>query len=504
MRSFRAPSAALLIALATGLSTGTVASTVSAQGWGIQNQPPAPSFGETIQRVVQMPTDSELQQRAQQLGLNVVNVMWEDTGRFQGSSVGPNISDLTLQVREPIGGGRHRTHLLPVIRYPNFSDRTADVRANKLWVRVGNQRSQGQGGQLHAVPLSEVLGNLRAYLSDPSSLLGDGDFTAERDTHYLVSAQHVFVPIQTEGRAEFNPVLYNYQSQPGSPAVLTLLVTRQGTSATIIENNSGDQSYQGWGQQLFFNHEGQRTVFTAERRSAVARRIENGQATAQDVGALDEGADMMMIVQVPLRHRSPRFQAFDGDMPMAAGAMAESAAAAPSMARRSRGGSDVENAVVGHGDALGPFREMGGLRLERDPRFPVRVTVQFYRATSNGVIEPQDLAQVKRQIDRVYEDGDFVGSLVVPEDGRTRPTEWQRIRRQWLSGVVMPQPVVTQPVVQPVVHPVVHPVVVPVSQPIPYVTQVSSPNLPFLAAIPGTSIPFDPLFAAFVRTFAPD
>lgn len=500
MRSFRPSTVALVIALATGV---TGVSTAEAQGWGIQNQPPAPTFGETIQRVVQMPTDSELQRRAQQLGLNVVNVMWEDTGRFQGSSVGPNISDLTLQVREPIGGGRHRTHLLPVIRHPNFSDRTADVRANKLWVRVGNQRGgqnqggQNQGGQLHAVPLSEVLGNLRAYLSDPSSLLGDGDFTAERDTHYLVSAQHVFVPIQTEGRAEFNPVLYNYQSQPGSPAVLTLLVTRQGTSATIIENHSGDQSYQGWGQQLFFNHEGQRTVFTAERRSAVARRIENGQATSQDTGALDEGADMMMIVQVPLRHRSPRFQG-GMDMPMAAPSMAESAA--PSMARRSRAGgsSDVENAVVGHGDALGPFREMGGLRLERDPRFPVRVTVQFYRATSNGVIDAEDLAQVKRQIDRVYEDGDFVGSLVVPEDGRPRPTEWQRIRRQWLSGVV--QPVVTHPVA----HPVVHPVVMPAGQPIPYVTQVSAPRLPFLAAIPGTSIPFDPLFSAFVRTFAAD
>ncbi|MCB9621585.1 MAG: hypothetical protein H6724_19280, partial [Sandaracinus sp.] len=212
MRSFR-----VLCALVLALAAGPLG-TASAQGWGIQNQPPAPSFGETIQRVVQMPQNAELQRRAQQLGLNVVNVMWEDTGRFQGSSVGPNISDLTLQVREPLGNGRHRTHLLPVIRYPNFSDRTADVRANKLWVRVGNQRGNGQGGQLHAVPLSEVLGNLRAYLSDPQSLLGEGDFRAERDTHYLVSAQHVFVPIQSEGRAEFNPVLYNYQSQPGSPA----------------------------------------------------------------------------------------------------------------------------------------------------------------------------------------------------------------------------------------------------------------------------------------------
>jgi len=406
--------------LAFGLAAA--AAPVSAQGWGIQH---SPTFRETIQRVTSMPTDHDLQRRAQAHGLNVVNVMWEDTGRFQGSSVGPNISDLTLQVREDLGGGRVRTHLLPVIRYPNFSDRTADVRADRLWVRVGNHR---QGGGAHPVPLREVLSNMRAYLSDPTSLLGDGDFTAERDSHYLVSAQHVFVPIQQQGQAEFNPVLYNYQSMPGSPAVLTLLVTRQGTSATIIENSSGDQSYQGWGQQLFFNNEGQRTVFTAERRSAVQQRIESGQATTQDRGALEEGADMMMIVQVPLRHSNRRrFQM----MEMEDAAVAAEAAPAPT-ARSAVGGSDVEQAVIGHGEDLGPFREMGGLRLVRDERFPVRVTVQFYRATSNGVISASDLDDVKRQIDRVYEDGDFVGSLVVPEDDRVRPTEWRRLRRRWL------------------------------------------------------------------------
>lgn len=476
---------ALGATLALALSAGPAA----AQGWGIRDTPPPPTFRQTIDQVVSMPQDPALQQRARALGLNVVNVMWEDTGRFQGSSVGPNISDLTLQVRESLGGGQHRTHLLPVIRHPNFSDRTADVRADKLWVRVGNQRA---GAGLHAVPLREVLGNLRAYLSDPQSLLGDGDLLAPRDTHYLVSAQHVFVPLQREGRSEFNPVLYNYQSQPGSPAVLTLLVTRQGTSATIIENRSGDQSFQGWGQQLFFNHEGQRTVFTAERRSAVAQRIESGNATAQDAGALDEGADMMMIVQVPLRHRSRRFDGMTGGAPMAApSAAAESAAP---MLRRSRGGavSDVEVAVVGHGDALGPFREMGGLRLERDPRFPVRVTVQFYRATSNGVISDADLRDVKRQIDRVYEDGDFVGSLVVPEDGRPRPTEWQRRRREWLSAtdaasgstLATTSPYVSAP-----------PVVASPSAPPPAAYVATPPAPPRYLAIPGTPIPLEPLAA---------
>ncbi len=412
---------ALVLAAALTILGQSVA---SAQAWGVR---PTPTFAQTIQQVVAMPQNRSLQQQAQALGLNVVNVMWEDTGRFQGSSVGPNISDLTLQVRQTLPNGRVQTHLLPVIRHPNFSDRTADVRANKLWLRVGNHRP-GSQNELHAVPLTEVLGNLRAYLSDPGSLLGDGDFTAPRDSHYLVSAQHVFVPLQAQGRSEFNPVIYNYQSAPDSPAVMTLLVTRQGMSATIIENHDGDQSFQGWGQQLYFNNAGQRTVFTAERRSAVEQRIQTGGATGQDHGALDEGADMMMIVQVPLRHRN--VNRFEMDMPML-----QSEAMAPTSARRSAGGgggSDVEHAVLGHGADLGPFSEMGGQNLVRDPRFPVRVTVQFYRATSNGVISAADLADVKRSIDRVYEDGDFVGSLVVPETEHVRPTEWRRVRRSWI------------------------------------------------------------------------
>ncbi len=402
-------------------------SPAEAQGWGIR--PDQVSFRETIQRVVGMPSDAELQRRTQALGLNVVNVMWEDTGRFQGSSVGPNISDVTLQVREPLANGTHRTHLLPVIRHPNFSDRTADIRARDMWVRVGNHR---QGEQLHPVPLREVLSNLKAYLSDPTSLIGEDDFTAPRDTHYLVSAQHVFVPLSARGTAEFNPVIYNYQSQPESPAVMVLLVTRQGMSATIIENRSGDQSHQGWGQQLFHNHEGQRTMFTAERRSAVQARIEQGEAREQDAGALEEGADMMMLIQVPLRHRSPRFQGLEMDMAMGAGDAVPQAM--PGTARRSsaRGGSDVERAVIGHGDALGPFREMGNLRLQRDPRFPVRVTVQLYKATSNGVISDADLQDAHRQIEAIYENGEFVGSLVVPRSDRTRPTEWRRLRRRWV------------------------------------------------------------------------
>jgi hypothetical protein len=387
---------------------------------------PTPTYREVIDRVCAMPDDYELQSRAQNIGFNVLNVMWEDTGRMGGSSIGPNISDLTLQVREKVAGGTE-THLLPVIRYPNFTDKTGDVRAEKMWVRVGNQKKDGE---LEAVPLGEVLKNLKSYLSDPASLKGTGDLSADRDTHFLVSAQHVFVPIPKGGKAEFNPVIFNYQSAPGSPAIMTLLVTREGLSATVIENISGgnyggDQSYQGWGQQLFFNNAGQRTVFTAERKSDVKARIESGQAKPADAGALEEGADMMMVVQVPLIHENRGYMGgLAGSAAMGAADDMKMAApsAAPAMQMRER--SNVEQAVLGHGDDQGPFAEMNGLKLVRDKRFPVRVTVQFYRATSNGVVNQQDLADVKRLIDKVYADADYVGSLVVPEGERNRPTDW--------------------------------------------------------------------------------
>ncbi len=381
-------------------------------------RPPPPTFNQTINRVTSMPQDRELRNRARTLGLDVVNVLWEDTARAAGSSLGPNISDVTLQVHEELPNGRTRQHLLPVIRFPNFTDTTADIPADNLWVRAGNHQ---RSGALEAVPLTEVLQNMRSYLTNPRSLRGPDDFLAERDTHFLVSAQHVFLPITQEGKVEFNPVIFNYQSSPGDPAVLVLLVTREGTSIQVVENRRGQGATRGGGQPLFFNNAGQRTLFTAERRSAVEDRIETqGVVEPGDVGALEEGADMMLIVQIPLKHRGR------GALP---GLVMESAPPpAPTRARRSAPmeTSDVEEAVLGHGEDLGPFIEMNNLRLERDDRFPVRVTVQFYRATSNGIISNADLDAVQESIRMVYDNADFVGSLVVPERHRHRPTDWIR------------------------------------------------------------------------------
>ncbi len=91
--------------------------------------------------------------------------------------------------------------------------------------------------------------------------------------------------------------------------------------------------------------------------------------------------------------------------------------------------SDIEAVVIGHGEVKGPFTEIGNLEIERDPNLPIRVTVQFYKATSSGVVSESDMKAIYQQIDRVYEDADYVGSLVL--DGKTgRPTEYKGQQQQ--------------------------------------------------------------------------
>ena len=59
----------------------------------------------------------------------------------------------------------------------------------------------------------------------------------DRTRRRKAGAQACFLPVPKNGLAEFNPVLFNYQSRPGDPGVLAILVTREGSelSAHRIE-----------------------------------------------------------------------------------------------------------------------------------------------------------------------------------------------------------------------------------------------------------------------------
>jgi hypothetical protein len=369
-----------------------------------------PDYIEAIQNTAAMVWDQNAQTLAAQYGLQVLNLTWEDTGRYYGSSVGPNISDVTIQVQhiDP-ATETYQLTLMPVIRYPNFTDLTGDISPDRFHLLVGNEKGDG----LERITLTEYLSHFRRYLHDADSWAGDEtSLLAERDTHVLTSAQAAFLPVPKEGKAEFNPVIFNYQSYAGDPAVLVIVATREGTSATVIDNTR-DAFPAGfsWGQRLFFNQGGERASFTGERLSDFVAGREGESEIAPQAGE-SSGLNMVLLIQVPLKQKHPfELQLYSAD------ALGYSALAAVDEE------PNTENAVIGHGKVEGPFTEIDGLEIERDDRFPIRVTVQFYKATSTGVVTAADMETIAGQIKRVYEEADYVGSLVV-DGGSDRPTEY--------------------------------------------------------------------------------
>lgn len=363
---------------------------------------------ETVRRTANMVSDGHLRQLAAQYGLDLVNVTWEDTGRYKGSCVGPNISDMTLQVQTENSKGQYNLTCLPVIRFPNFSDKTADIDPNKFFLLVGNERGQA----LRKITLTQFLQDPRAYMTRPGEFKGEHtNLLAERDTHVLASAQACFLPIPEHGKCEFNPVLFNYVSTAGDPGVLSILVTREGTSMTVIDNKrDGFDAGATWGQRLFFNQNGERASLTGERKSDfVAAQT----GTSPSVRVADqEGLNMVLLIQVPLKQKNPM---------RASGYLAQDCCAAPCAEGTLRRG--MEDAVIGHGKVEGPFTELDNLAIERDEKFPVRVTVQFYQATSDGKITAENMKMLAAQLDKVYSNADYVGSLVTGGD-TGRPTEY--------------------------------------------------------------------------------
>ena len=375
-------------------------------------------YAEVIAKTTAMVRDDAVQGLAQKNGLQVLDVTWEDTARFDNSGVGPNISDMTIQVQHKIAGSdEYELSCMPVIRYPNFSDLSGDISPDEFFLLVGNEKEQ----PLEKITLRELLQNIRAYLTDSSSWKGDRTslLADEHDSHVLVSAQACFLPIPKDGIAEFNPVLFNYQSRAGDPAVLTILATREGTSVTVIDNErDGFEAGGTWGQRLFFNQNGERAGLTGQRKSDfLAEESDEASGESAESPSSDDrdGLNLVLLIQVPLKQKEP----MRCDEPVAFDGAGDTGV----MYCYSAEPSDVEEAVIGHGEVEGPFTEIDGLEIDRDDQYPIRVTVQFYKATSNGVVSEQDMDDIAEQINKVYKQADYVGSLVV-EGPTGRPTEY--------------------------------------------------------------------------------
>ena len=303
--------------------------------------------------------------------------------------------------------------MMPVVRQPNYTDLTWDVPMDLLNVTVGNEMDD----PLYSVTLKEYLQNLRSYISKPSSWKGNNKslYCAEKDSHVVVSSQACFLPVPKNGECTFNVAIMNYQSTAQSPAVLAIVVTSNGTSAQLITNAGGFE-----GQKLYFNKNGQKASFVAQRLSD--NRREKGMSQDAPISQKEREENMVMIIQVPLKQPHTNF--FGGVMnlfsaPSQSYAMekyTDELSFPPSFAKRSskiKEKSDMEHAIIKVGESEGVFPDFQGLEIERDTRFPVRVTLQYYKATSNGVVNEANMYEVSTQLKESRKFGSAIGSLVV-------------------------------------------------------------------------------------------
>jgi hypothetical protein len=163
-----------------------------------------------------------------------------------------------------------------------------------------------------------------------------------------------------------------------------------------------------------------RASLTGQRLSDFTGTLPSGGRETHDAN----GMNMVLLIQVPLKQKRP-MRDYGPPAPATSGGYGAAKAESRS--------SNVEAAVIGHGELEGPFVEIDHLAIERDERFPVRVTVQFYKATSNGVVSAQDMRQIKNEIDSVYSLSDSVGSLVTGgETGRVTEYYGSKVQpRNW-------------------------------------------------------------------------
>jgi hypothetical protein len=320
-----------------------------------------------------------------------------------------------------------------MIRYPNFADVTADIPMENFQVTVGNEKA---GGALKRIPLKEYLRNIGQYVQTSSGIACPSLWCEAKDARVLTSAQHCVLPLDS-GTTEFNVHLYNYQSASDDPAVLVLVCSQKGTSTQAIFGGT---------TQLYFNNAGEAANYVAERLKDERKRL--GKDLDAKMDKDEEERNALMIFQIPLKTKphgrsyasyslqsqtlccEESYEGFGfgpfncGAAPSAAGNVAGSGTKGLTRSMGGKGAArGMDRAMLAVGKTHSKFEGIKDFTLERDTRFPIRCTFQFYTVTDQQDIPDPMWAEIKGDIDRVYAKATATGSLVT-ERNTGRATEW--------------------------------------------------------------------------------
>lgn len=234
-------------------------------------------------RVSNLAYNSTIKRQLSEYGLTIGNVTWEDTARNKNSCWGPNISDMTLVLKD---GTK-----MPVIRAPNFEDPTEDLNLSSFSVPVGNEK----GVASRMVSLDNYLRNLDTYLPEHTSVESI-NLLKDDETTLLASSQCCVLPVDKKGEVEFAVQLFNYQSRAKHPAVLVLMVSKDGTSAQVVERGT---------TKLHFRLKDRKRWFKVERLQDVQeRRTGQPQAKLTSFSQMTREESLenaLLMIQIPLQ-----------------------------------------------------------------------------------------------------------------------------------------------------------------------------------------------------------
>lgn len=368
----------------------------------------------------QIAYEKRIRSAAQKAGLNVVTISWDDVSRVGTKSAwGDNITDSSLRVvlRDP-RTGKDRTVNLPIVRdSSNMEDITADIDMAKFKVRVGN----AQGQELREVSLQEVLERPWAFMTDPSKWpIKDAQgqptgslYVPGVDEQVLVAGQASILPVPKGGAVNYTPGAYSYTSGKDEngkvqPTVLTLLITPEGTSLSVLGKEER-------GDSLWINKNGERAPLRAQSSQDLGVDVRAG--GGDDIRSNASAMNRVLVIQVPVnREKEPRPRY----------AVAYATLGLESLVFRGGGPqlrrSVVTDAVISAGETEGPYNEdMGGL-TGRKKDMPIRITVQFAKAADPKLADdmpPEELepifAAIAADLATVSKDAFRRGSLVFPE-----------------------------------------------------------------------------------------
>ncbi len=398
----------------------------------------SPEYRGLAQQLAQIDQNPKVREVLQKIGLTATTVSWQDTGRYHGSSGGNNISDVRLAALTRNRDGQMDPIAQPIVRLPNFEDKTVDVKMDEIFVPAGNAWDV----QPFAVSLKDMLTNIQDFLSWREKVKGSL-YDEKRDSQVLVSAQAAIMPVPKNGEAHFVPTIYNYQSTEEHPAVLVILVSNRGTSVTVIDNTRDRMksiSSYGAGQMLFHNKNGEKAPFVLQSRQEVMAtkegqdRIKELENSGQNIAG-QSGANQVMMIQVPLKH--PPRQYGGGMMVLESFGGLESAPMPKAMSM-TRGLDEGVVDVARY--TLGRFVELDerGSELERDTDLPIRVDVIRWMATDTAELTEAELTSLGEQLRGVYTAGSNLGSLVTDDKMNRVTRNYQPWRQSWWNVVVVP------------------------------------------------------------------